>query len=166
MLKMVPWVGSGSIQIWINLKCRSRIRSNSFRIHSTDFYNFLILLSFQYKYYHAERSTFAGWAKRAELALALLDLLQELDVMFESPVHLCDIKPEHFGLSEGGRVKVLDLDSVYLKPLADRSMGELGGCRQHADCDIFDCRGQCDLVRGRCVNGAVNNNLQVGLTIN
>jgi hypothetical protein len=22
-------------------------------------------------------------------------------VMFESPVHLCDIKPEHFGLAEG-----------------------------------------------------------------
>jgi hypothetical protein len=24
-----------------------------------------------------------------------------LKVMFESPVHLCDIKPEHFGLAEG-----------------------------------------------------------------
>jgi hypothetical protein len=27
--------------------------------------------------------------------------LVELKVMFESPVHLCDIKPEHFGLAEG-----------------------------------------------------------------
>jgi hypothetical protein len=47
-----------------------------------------------------ERTSFSGWAKRAELSLAIMDLLQELEVMFESPVHLCDVKPEHFGLSE------------------------------------------------------------------
>jgi Protein-kinase domain of FAM69 len=58
-------------------------------------------------------------------------------------------------------VKYLDLDSVYLKPLADRSMREQSGCRQHADCDIFDCRGMCDLVKGKCIQGIINNNLQV-----
>jgi hypothetical protein len=93
--------------------------------------------------------------------LDILDLLQQLDVAFESPVHLCDVKSDHFGLSEQGRVKYLDLDSVYLKPLVDRSMGEVGACRQHNDCDIFDCRGQCDLIRGKCLKGVVNNNLQV-----
>jgi hypothetical protein len=60
-----------------------------------------------------------------------------------------------------GRVKYLDLDSVYLKPLVDRSIGEVGACMQHADCDIFDCRGECDLVRGKCRSAVVNNNLQV-----
>jgi hypothetical protein len=29
------------------------------------------------------------------------DPQSRLKVMFESPVHLCDIKPEHFGLAEG-----------------------------------------------------------------
>jgi hypothetical protein len=60
-----------------------------------------------------------------------------------------------------GRVKYLDLDSVYLKPLVDRSIGEVGACTRHADCDIFDCRGECDLVRGKCLSAVVNNNLQV-----
>jgi hypothetical protein len=60
-----------------------------------------------------------------------------------------------------GRVKYLDLDSVYLKPLVDRSIGEVGACTRHADCDIFDCRGECNLVRGKCRSAVVNNNLQV-----
>jgi hypothetical protein len=59
-----------------------------------------------------------------------------------------------------GRVKYLDLDSVYLKPLVDRAIGEVGACTRHTDCDIFDCRGECDLVRGKCRSAVVNNNLQ------
>jgi len=48
--------------------------------------------------------------------LAILDLLDELETVFEEPIHLCDVKPEHFGISDTGRVKFLDLDSVFLKP--------------------------------------------------
>jgi hypothetical protein len=59
------------------------------------------------------------------------------------------------------RVKYLDPDSVYLKSLMDRAIGEVGACTRHADCDIFDCRGECDLVRGKCRSAVVNNNLQV-----
>ena len=50
------------------------------------------------------------------MALAILDFLDELETVFDDPVHLCDVKPDHFGISESGRVKFLDLDSVFLKP--------------------------------------------------
>ena len=50
------------------------------------------------------------------VALAILDFLDELETVFDDPVHLCDVKPDHFGISESGRVKFLDLDSVFLKP--------------------------------------------------
>ena len=47
--------------------------------------------------------------------LAILDLLDELENVFDQPIHLCDVKPEHFGISDFGKVKFLDLDSVFLK---------------------------------------------------
>ena len=91
----------------------------------------------------------------------MLDLVEELDTMFSSPLHLCDVKAEHFGLSDNGRVKYLDLDSVQLRPLADRTVGDSTDCREHSDCDFFDCRGRCDLLTHKCAGGVVNNNLQV-----
>ncbi len=59
--------------------------------------------------------SFGEWAKRVSVALAMLDLLDELDSVLDDPVHLCDVKPDHFGISDVGRVKFLDLDSVYLR---------------------------------------------------
>ena len=59
---------------------------------------------------------FKEWAQRVAVALAILDFLDELETVFDDPVHLCDVKPDHFGISESGRVKFLDLDSVFLKP--------------------------------------------------
>jgi len=105
--------------------------------------------------------SFPAWAERVRIALAMLDLVEELDTMFTSPLHLCDVKAEHFGLSDNGRVKYLDLDSVQLRPLADRTVGDSTECREHSDCDFFDCRGRCDLLTHRCAGGVVNNNLQL-----
>ena len=105
--------------------------------------------------------SFKAWVERVKVALAMLDLVEELDTMFTSPLHLCDVKAEHFGLSDNGRVKFLDLDSVQLRPLADRTVGDSTECRQHSDCDFFDCRGRCDALTHRCAGGVVNNNLQL-----
>lgn len=104
---------------------------------------------------------FSDWAKRVSVALATLDLLDEFESILDHPVHLCDVKPDHFGISDVGRIKFLDLDSVYLKPMLDRMMTQNVSCTKHSECDFFDCRGQCDLIEGICINGVVNNNLQV-----
>jgi len=105
--------------------------------------------------------SFQGWVERVKLALALLDLLEELETMFDNPVHLCDVKIEHFGLSDHGRVKFLDVDNVYLKPVVDSTVGDGRDCQNHSDCDFFDCRGRCDLINHKCAGEVVNNNLQV-----
>ena len=70
-------------------------------------------LSFPPRYF--AKLSFNQWAQRVSVTLAILDLLDELENVFEDPVHLCDVKPEHFGISDFGKVKVLDLDSVFLK---------------------------------------------------
>ena len=67
-----------------------------------------------YPHYLAKLS-FSQWAQRVSVALAILDLLDELENVFDQPIHLCDVKPEHFGISDFGKVKFLDLDSVFLK---------------------------------------------------
>ena len=46
------------------------------------------------------KGSFEEFAKASSLGLALLDLLDELETLFEEPFHLCDIKPEHFGISD------------------------------------------------------------------
>ena len=70
-------------------------------------------LAFPPRYF--AKLSFNQWAQRVSVTLAILDLLDELENVFEDPVHLCDVKPEHFGISDFGKVKVLDLDSVFLK---------------------------------------------------
>jgi len=59
---------------------------------------------------------FSDWSIRVSVAKAILEFLDELDSVFDYPVHLCDVKPSHFATSETGNVKFLDLDSVFLKP--------------------------------------------------
>lgn len=64
---------------------------------------------------YLSKLTFHQWAQRVSVALAILDLLDELEHVFDEPIYLCDVKPDHFGISDFGKVKVLDLDSVFLK---------------------------------------------------
>jgi len=74
--------------------------------------------------------TFKSWSERAKTALKVnlthslaglnlplsafqvMDLLKELDHMFEEPLMLCDVKADHFGLSHRGRVKVVKMRKV------------------------------------------------------
>ncbi len=59
------------------------------------------------------RQPFADWASKVRTALKLLDLLEELESVFEEgPLFLCDVKMDHFGISDHGRVKVIDSDSA------------------------------------------------------
>jgi hypothetical protein len=74
----------------------------------------------------------------------------------------------HFGISSQGRVKFLDLDSMFAKSILGKTMrqqgsldSESGNCTQHADCSFFDCQGECDLIAGICRENVANNNLQV-----
>ena len=48
-------------------------------------------------------------------ALKLIDLLDELENIFDEPLYLCDVKADHFGISKFGRAKLLDSDNIGLK---------------------------------------------------
>ena len=61
--------------------------------------------------------SFKKFGERAIVAMAIMDFLEELDTVFEEPIHLCDIKASHFGISYQGRVKFLDLDAIFAKSI-------------------------------------------------
>ena len=61
--------------------------------------------------------SFETFARRATIGMAVLDFLEELDTVFGEHVHLCDIKASHFGISSQGRIKFLDLDSIFAKSI-------------------------------------------------
>ena len=58
---------------------------------------------------------FKEFARRATIAMAIMDYLDELDSVFDEPLHLCDVKTSHFGISKSGQIKFLDLDAVFAK---------------------------------------------------
>jgi len=101
------------------------------------------------------------WAKRLKLAVMILDLLDELETGFPEPLHLCDVKINHFGLPLGGqRLKFLDLDAVFPRSVINRVVGDGRGCEKDEDCDYLDCRSVCSKNK-RCESPVLNNNLQV-----
>ncbi|XP_022194658.1 divergent protein kinase domain 1C isoform X2 [Nilaparvata lugens] len=111
----------------------------------------------------SEEGGHASWAKRVHLAVLILDLLSDLDLVVTGGLHLCDVKPAHFGLStRTGKLQFVDLDSVLPHAvLVDSALVSGGACRVDADCGLFDCRAHCDITRGKCLPGIANNNLQV-----
>lgn len=107
------------------------------------------------------RPSFDDWSQKVELAIKLLDLIEELEALFDEPAFICDVKLEHFGMSGSQRMKLLDVDGLHLKPLAEQIVGSDAKCTAHSDCNYFDCRGRCDLIEGKCANEITNNNLQM-----
>ena len=49
------------------------------------------------------------------VAMLILDLMHKLRSTFTEHIHLCDIKPTHFGMSKSGLIKYLDADHVFLE---------------------------------------------------
>ena len=125
-------------------------------------------LSYKSSSFLAKEMSFNNYGERATVAMAIIDFLEELETLSEEPIHLCDIKLSHFGISKQGRVKFLDLDAIFAKSvlgktMSQQSLTEDGGsnCTEHSDCSFFDCQGECDMITGKCRSNVANNNLQV-----
>ncbi len=97
---------------------------------------------------------------RIQQAKLMLELLNGLQTTFPDPIHICDVKLEHFGILNGRQV-LLDADTVFPKIVVDRSVADGRECSQHSDCDLFDCRSLCNRVLHVCDTPVVNNNLQL-----
>lgn len=102
------------------------------------------------------------WSKRLKLAILIMDLVNEIDSSFKEPFHLCDVKLSHFGLTKGGtRLKFIDLDTVYPKSVVNKIIRNIGTCNSDDDCDFYDCRGRCNMVKHTCMGAVTNNNIQI-----
>ena len=103
------------------------------------------------------------WLERVRLVIGILDLVSSFEKDFKEKLHMCDIKRDNFGIAKNGRVKVIDVDTVFF-------LGELlnqftGTCTRHEDCDFFDCQALCDVDRHQCTKKVLNNNLQVSFIL-
>lgn len=67
----------------------------------------------------------------------------------------------HFGVTNTGRLKFLDLDSVYTNNVIEKMVSSGRSCINHKDCDVFDCKSTCNAETNVCDGGVANNNLQV-----
>lgn len=102
------------------------------------------------------------WEKRIRISLMILDYLLFLEERLPEPMHICDVKMSHFGVSSDFRkIMYLDLDSVHPRSIVDKIISERSQCKQHSDCDFLDCRSFCNLITLKCEHGVVNNNLQM-----
>jgi len=89
----------------------------------------------------------------------ILELLMKL-ASFQDPIHICDVKLEHFGLI-GDHMVVIDVDTVFPRSVVERSTSDGRKCKQHQDCYLFDCQSLCNEITERCDKNLINNNLQL-----
>lgn len=102
----------------------------------------------------------APWPNRARIALSLLDLIRSTETFHTEVLHLCDVKPDNFGVADGFLVKAIDIDiSFFTTQMKDYL--QQPECSINEDCDFFDCHGACNTVNQRCLNIRTNNNFQV-----
>lgn len=102
-----------------------------------------------------------SWRGRLWKALDILKYIGQLETAGREPLHLCDVKHDHFGWDEGGSLAFLDLDSVLYDSSLLRMMENTPFCSTHEDCSYFDCKGRCHLKTNRCELDRSNTNLQV-----
>ncbi|XP_060557026.1 divergent protein kinase domain 1C-like [Ruditapes philippinarum] len=84
--------------------------------------------------------------------------MKELDDLSEK-LHLCDIKPDNFGLRDNGEVTLIDTDCALFEENLLMQFNHTN-CTSHDDCDFFDCRGFCDTKTNKCLQERTNNNMQ------
>lgn len=104
------------------------------------------------------KETKKNWADRVHLAVLILDLLEEID---SENLAICDVKPNHFGITNSGKLKILDLDVTFPKAIADGITKSGKSCEFDADCHLFDCRSVCNSKNKICDSPVINTNLQI-----
>lgn len=102
------------------------------------------------------------WRSRVKIAVKILDFLNVLQKGPAEPLCICDVKISHFGITDDfKKVKYVDLDYVHPLSIANKLTGDGSPCKEHGDCDFFDCRSFCNLVTKKCQYGVANNNVQI-----
>ncbi|KAJ8337153.1 hypothetical protein SKAU_G00383730 [Synaphobranchus kaupii] len=93
------------------------------------------------------------------IALSFLDMVRHFESDFTHRLHLCDIKPENFGVRGDLTVVAIDVDMAFFEPKMQNVLEQT--CTSDEDCNFFDCISKCDMKENKCSSKRVNSNLQV-----
>ncbi|XP_052230453.1 divergent protein kinase domain 1C-like isoform X2 [Dreissena polymorpha] len=99
------------------------------------------------------------WNERALIAIKLIDLVKLMDEGLHETLHMCDVKPNNFGLRPNGDVTIIDSDCALFESDLRRQFG-YSNCSSDQECAFFDCLGTCNIVLGKCYMDRANTNLQ------
>ncbi|KAJ8386158.1 hypothetical protein AAFF_G00176660 [Aldrovandia affinis] len=93
------------------------------------------------------------------IALSFLDMVRQFESDFSNRLHLCDIKPENFGVRRDLTVVAIDVDMAFFEPKMRNILEQT--CTSDEDCNFFDCISKCNMKENKCGPKRVNSNLQV-----
>lgn len=103
------------------------------------------------------------WSSQVSIAVKLLDLVQQMEDAYFERLHMCDVKADNFGLDDNNHLKLLDIDSLHFHSALVRKMSDQH-CLHDRDCQVWNCRGLCNMTSQKCRPLRFNSNLQVWLT--
>ena len=108
------------------------------------------------------------WKFRAQLSLALLDMIESIEDTPWGTLYLCDIQELNFGVVKRDNrlvAKAIDVDiSWFEDAMLSAAKSELDKpCSSNEDCEFISCLVDCDTSTGRCSGKLTSNNLQVYL---
>ena len=101
-----------------------------------------------------------SWRERLWKALDIIKFVGRMDTAWKEPMHLCDVKHDHFGW-KSGKVRFLDLDAILTESVLIKTMEHTPACAENEDCSYFDCKGRCHQKTAKCDLERTNTNLQV-----
>ncbi|KAK9502566.1 hypothetical protein O3M35_011317 [Rhynocoris fuscipes] len=105
-----------------------------------------------------DSTSLEGWARRVHLAVELLQLVEQID---QESLLMCHITPSKFGVTNSGRVKLIDLEMILPKALVDSFTSNGKSCSSDSECNFYDCKSTCNLENRKCESPVINTNLQI-----
>jgi hypothetical protein len=108
------------------------------------------------------------WALRAQLAMALIDMVASLENTLYGTLYLCDVQESNFGFVRSGNsqdlvAKTIDLDISWFESGLKSSVEfeRNKSCQLDTDCDFISCHVPCNTTTHTCAGRLWSNNLQV-----
>ena len=106
-----------------------------------------------------------SWSGSVQLALALLDYIQELEHTAYGTLYPCDLSRKNLGVVAGSdgrtRIKSIDNDNLYFGGVLERMLNQSRKCRADYDCRVVGCTIKCNKATHTCLRKLSSNNLEV-----
>ena len=119
---------------------------------------------------HIIRTDPRSWAKRAKIAIALIEIVQAFEHTPYGTLYLCDVKEGNFGVQTlpNGTVKAaaIDMDISFFESEMQQTVEAQGKwdqkkCSSDEDCDFITCWAKCLPETRRCDDKLYSSNIQV-----